>query len=321
MLSFKARDNNGTWAFGQKKTVVEDDSIWAVNPQTFKRGFICFDDNNKVIGEQLLPVSKPMPEVAELPDNGFEWQQQWAVNMKCLSGADAGIEVAFKTTTVGGIQAVAGLIEAVRDRLNGGQHDGKVSPIVHLEKDSYPHEPAREDLVPCDGDHRLDAADRSDDGAYVAAAAATPPTSPLRPPSSLAAAASHDADAHLEGEADCSGLARLFEEGTMSNADDHIWGDFEVASAVDLKAAGTFRYVADASTRAIVLAYAISDEPAARLACRRRDSRLGQRAGRSARGLRSRRDLPRVERELRCRRLELRDAGLSLPRRRSASST
>ena len=44
-----------------------------------------------------------------------------------------------RPTTVGGIQAVAGLIEAVRDRLNGGQHDGKVSPIVLLEKDSYPH--------------------------------------------------------------------------------------------------------------------------------------------------------------------------------------
>ena len=27
----------------------------------------------------------------------------------------------------------------MRDRLNGGQHDGKVSPIVLLEKYSYPH--------------------------------------------------------------------------------------------------------------------------------------------------------------------------------------
>ncbi len=67
-----------------------------------------------------------MPDVAELPDTGFEWQEQWAVNMKCINGADAGTEVIFKTTTVGGIQAIAGLIEAVRDRLNGGQHDGKV---------------------------------------------------------------------------------------------------------------------------------------------------------------------------------------------------
>ena len=48
----------------------------------------------------------------------------------------------------------------------------------------------------------------------------------------------------------------------MFNAGDIIWMDFEVASAVDLKAAGTFRYAADASTRAIVLAYAIGDGPA-----------------------------------------------------------
>ncbi len=48
----------------------------------------------------------------------------------------------------------------------------------------------------------------------------------------------------------------------MFNADKINWGDFEVASAVDLKAAGAFRYVADASTRAIILAYAIGDAPA-----------------------------------------------------------
>ena len=86
-----------------------------------------------------MPVSQPMPDPAELPDKGFEWLQQWAVNLKCLDGTDAGVEVVYKPTTVGGIQAIAGLIEAVRDRLNGGQHDGKVSPIVRLEKDSYQH--------------------------------------------------------------------------------------------------------------------------------------------------------------------------------------
>lgn len=38
--------------------------------------------------------------------------------------------------------------------------------------------------------------------------------------------------------------------------------DFEAYSGLDLKAVGTFRYATDASTRAIVLAYAIGDEPA-----------------------------------------------------------
>jgi DNA polymerase len=46
------------------------------------------------------------------------------------------------------------------------------------------------------------------------------------------------------------------------SADQITWFDFESVSAVDLKAGGIFRYVADASTSAIVLAYAIGDAPA-----------------------------------------------------------
>ena len=138
MLQFK-RDGDGTWLYGQRRTVVEDGSQWAVNPLTFKWGYICFSNDNKVLGERIVPVTQPKPEVTELPDKGSQWQEQWAVNLKCIDGTDAGTEAIYKPTTVGGIQAVAGLIDAVRDRLNGGRHDGKVSPIVHLEKDYYQH--------------------------------------------------------------------------------------------------------------------------------------------------------------------------------------
>jgi DNA polymerase len=48
----------------------------------------------------------------------------------------------------------------------------------------------------------------------------------------------------------------------MFKPSDITWIDFEgLAPDVDLKAAGAFRYVADAATRAIVLAYAIGDGP------------------------------------------------------------
>jgi hypothetical protein len=133
MLQFK-REGDGTWLHGQRRTVVEEGTRWAVNPLTFRRGYICFGGDKKVIGERLLPVSQPMPDPSELPDKGFQWNQQWAVNLKCLDGADAGLEVVYKPTTTGGIQAVVGLVEEVRDRLNGKMHGGKVSPIVHLGK-------------------------------------------------------------------------------------------------------------------------------------------------------------------------------------------
>jgi hypothetical protein len=49
----------------------------------------------------------------------------------------------------------------------------------------------------------------------------------------------------------------------MFDADNLTLMDFEVyGGPLDLKAAGTFRYVAAASTRAIVLAYAIGNAPA-----------------------------------------------------------
>jgi DNA polymerase len=48
----------------------------------------------------------------------------------------------------------------------------------------------------------------------------------------------------------------------MFSADNLLWIDFEVASAVDLRAAGALRYATDTSTRAIVLAFAVGNEPA-----------------------------------------------------------
>jgi hypothetical protein len=138
MLQFK-REGDGTWLFGQKRIIAEDGSRWAANPMSLKWGFICFSDDNKVIGERLVSVSQPKPAIEELPDKGSPWSEQWTVSLKCLDGTDAGTEVVYKPTTVGGLQAIAGLIDAVRNQLNGGQHDGKIVPIVRLEKSSYQH--------------------------------------------------------------------------------------------------------------------------------------------------------------------------------------
>ena len=51
MLQFASREN-GVWTFGQKKIGVDNDSTWAVNPATFKRGYIAFTTTRNHAGEQ-----------------------------------------------------------------------------------------------------------------------------------------------------------------------------------------------------------------------------------------------------------------------------
>ena len=139
MMLFKSREDGGTWGFGQRRTIPEEGSRWAVNPLTIQWGCISFGDGNKVVGERLVPITQPKPLIADMPDTTFPWQEEWSVNMKCLDGADAGVEVIFKATTDGAIKAIVQLVDELRNRLNGNQHDGKIVPIVLLEKDGYQH--------------------------------------------------------------------------------------------------------------------------------------------------------------------------------------
>jgi hypothetical protein len=182
LMQFKSREN-GTWSFGQRRTVVEDGSHWAINPTTFKWGYICFDNDNKPT-ERLVSVSQPMPDITQLPDTGFPWQVQWGVSLKCVDGTDAGTEVAFKSSTDGGVKAIAGMLDTVRDRLNAGQHDGKVVPVAHLEKDSYQNPQYGKTWIPV-----LTIVDwMTLDGPAPATKPASPP--PPKPPADSAQAAS-----------------------------------------------------------------------------------------------------------------------------------
>jgi hypothetical protein len=134
MMFFKSREN--IWTYGPKNIQPEEGSRWAANPTTFERGYIAFD-GTKRLGERMLSVGLPEINPADLPDVGAPWQQQMSVEMKCLDGADAGVEVCFKTATEGGRSCIKQLIGQVRDRINAGQHGDEIVPIVLPEKDGY----------------------------------------------------------------------------------------------------------------------------------------------------------------------------------------
>jgi hypothetical protein len=138
MLQFKSREN--VWVYGQQRTQVEEDSRWAINPTSWRRGPICFaPGGNKVLGERTVPAHMAEPDITQLPDLGQPWVVEWTVELRCCDGIDAGLEVVFKTTTDGGIKALVAVVDEVRNRLNGGQHGGLIVPIMKLTSDSYPH--------------------------------------------------------------------------------------------------------------------------------------------------------------------------------------
>src|SRR6516164_8924411 len=68
MMLFKSREDGGTWGFGQRRTIPEEGSRWAVNPLTIQWGCISFGDGNKVVGERLGPITQPKPLIADMPD-------------------------------------------------------------------------------------------------------------------------------------------------------------------------------------------------------------------------------------------------------------
>jgi hypothetical protein len=153
MLLFKSRQN-GTWMFGQRKTIPEPGSKWAVNPTTFSWGYVSFGANNKRVGEVMVPVSQSKPDVTKLPVTDFPWQNQMAVNMKCISGVDSGVEVIFKATTDGALSALDELLGKVRNQIESEKGKGKtiqdaeIAPYLLLENDSYPHREHGKTFIP-----------------------------------------------------------------------------------------------------------------------------------------------------------------------------
>lgn len=130
-------DKTGHWVFGADQTEAEDDALWAVNPFSFVHGFIAWGDG-EVLGEKMVSVSQPLPELDAAPPNAKKgWETQVGMSMKCISGADKGLEVRYTTTSVGGKRAVQALAVAIATQVEKDQN--KPVPVVLLKKEHYQH--------------------------------------------------------------------------------------------------------------------------------------------------------------------------------------
>lgn len=142
LLKFLSREG-GVWVYGVEAVDVQDESEWAINPLSFEYGYVCWKDS-KPAGEAMVSVGVQRPDKATLVDHGEDskgkkvgWDEQMACRLMCVSGDDVGVELNYRTSTYGGIQAIKSVMKEVGAKINAGK--GEVVAIVTLENDSYIH--------------------------------------------------------------------------------------------------------------------------------------------------------------------------------------
>lgn len=130
-------DKTGHWVYGADQTEVEDHATWAINPFSFIHGFIAWGEG-EVLGEKMVPVSQPLPEMDAAPPNAKRgWETQVGMSLKCLDGEDAGMEARYTVTSVGGKRAVQALALAIAQQVD--MDPSKPVPVVALRKEHYQH--------------------------------------------------------------------------------------------------------------------------------------------------------------------------------------
>jgi len=155
LLRFLSREG-GIWVFGAEAVENEPDSRWAINPLSFEHGYVCWKAK-KIAGEAMVAVGVAKPPRESLQDHGTyidakgkevqtTWDEQMSIRLKCVEGEDAGTEVDFRTSTVGGISCIKAMAKAVGARISAGKMD--VVPVIAMTNDSYTHSEYGKTYVP-----------------------------------------------------------------------------------------------------------------------------------------------------------------------------
>lgn len=143
----KMDKGNGDWIFGQEETVVEPNSLWAINPISLMHGWVAWDSDagGAPVQEIMVSINRDLPAVGTLPDlptgksgKMLEYKQQRSVQLVCVSGEDTGTTCEYKQSSHGAMKLFG---EITNDLLNQLDKDpDNIVAIVKLESSRYKHD-------------------------------------------------------------------------------------------------------------------------------------------------------------------------------------
>jgi hypothetical protein len=136
-LYLKFDGNTGIYSFGKDAEELQKGTRLALNPNEFKRGWICW--NNKEVMEEIMVrvVEGKPPAKGSLTDHGpykkkqDGWREQASFEMRDI---EDGTQFQFKTSSKGGNISVANLIRDFGKAFS--QHPGELA-IIELQHVSF----------------------------------------------------------------------------------------------------------------------------------------------------------------------------------------
>ena len=150
---------DGDWVFGQEDNAVAKGTEAVINPLSIKHGYSAWtnrqpgEGKNENLGEIMVGLNAALPAMHELeqkvdPQTGrpAPWKDQMSTDIKFLGGKHKGTQVMWKVSSVGGLNAAKGILDAILTKLDEGT--SFVCPIVTLDSDSYKHTTYGKTYVP-----------------------------------------------------------------------------------------------------------------------------------------------------------------------------
>lgn len=155
---------DGDWVFGQEDNAVASGTEAIINPLSIKHGYSCWTNRtteeqkehkskNEVLGEIMVGLNQPLQAMHQLEQKVdpltarvCAWKDQIAMDVKFVDGKHKGTQVVFKATSVGGLNAARGVLDAILAKLE--EDTEFVCPIIKLSSDSYKHNTYGKTYVP-----------------------------------------------------------------------------------------------------------------------------------------------------------------------------
>ena len=140
-MQYLKLSKGGFFIYGVDDTEVEEESQWAVNPNSLMLGYVAWpaEGTGKPLGEEMRSIMDDPIAESQLPQVGGSWAQQVGMQLMCVSGEDVGTEVVFKASSKGGINGFNDFLNQVVANLKENAGSDRVVPLITLEVDSYKH--------------------------------------------------------------------------------------------------------------------------------------------------------------------------------------